>query len=347
MKMEISEEPFTVESDEYTFIGMAYIPKVGKKIPFVVFKGGSGILTYNQDDLGKRLISLLNSLKIAVVRYNDRPNGMYQASTHKDMADDMIKVIDLVRTKYREILSIVGLCGYSEGGLVASIASAIGGRPNFLITLASPCGDMVEFGVRQIRQDYRHTEEWIRTAEVKIFETAFRLLSEEGNWNDLRKPIREKCVEMNSRRAGEWPVDANEEQRFQELSRDLNTLHKRSLYSYDYEKYMQSIDCPVLSLYAEKDERVEARSTCNAYEEACRKCGAPIYTDIYDGLAHDFSVDGRYDVFAKDVVPSIVDWIYDPARWEWYSKCRNQKVSLAKRMLCIVWLTLKRISNFF
>jgi dienelactone hydrolase len=124
---------------------LTYPNRVGR-FPAVVLVTGSGAHDRNEEILGHKpflvLSDYLTRNGIAVLRYDDRhykmPIEKGWSFTTLDLAGDTKAAMDFLRACDVIDTDFIGVCGHSEGGLIAAIVASERKDVSFAISLAGP-----------------------------------------------------------------------------------------------------------------------------------------------------------------------------------------------------------------
>lgn len=141
----VLEEQIAFKSGDVQIAGTLSAPEGKTNCPAVVLVSGEGAEPrdgFPDRKCLKELAYYLGSFGIAVLRTDDRgidgSGGNYELTTLGDLADDVIAGITLLRSKKNIDANRVGILGISEGGAIATIATARTTQARFVILLSTP-----------------------------------------------------------------------------------------------------------------------------------------------------------------------------------------------------------------
>ncbi|MBQ9254442.1 MAG: alpha/beta hydrolase [Bacteroidales bacterium] len=140
------ELSFKNEECEYLFHGTLTYPKKEGKYPLVVLVSGSGAQNRDSEIYGHKtflvIADYLTKNGIAVFRYDDRGWGEKSELAYKgttlDFAKDAYSAVKMLKTLDMIDTNKIGICGHSEGGLIAQMLMAEKQDLAFAILMAAP-----------------------------------------------------------------------------------------------------------------------------------------------------------------------------------------------------------------
>jgi len=126
--------------------GTLTIPSDGNFGKVVVLISGSGPQDRNEELMGHKpflvLSDHLTKRGIAVLRYDDRgvaeSTGTFKGATSRDFADDASAAVSFLKKRKDMAGKKIGLCGHSEGGMIAPIVASENSDVDFIVLLAGP-----------------------------------------------------------------------------------------------------------------------------------------------------------------------------------------------------------------
>jgi uncharacterized protein len=129
-----------------TLAGTLTIPQGAAKLPAVILITGSGPQNRDEELFGHKLFwviaDYLTRKGIAVLRCDDRgtagSTGDFSKATSVDFAGDVSSAIDYLKTRKEIDKKKIGLCGHSEGGVIASMLASKRKDVDFIVLMASP-----------------------------------------------------------------------------------------------------------------------------------------------------------------------------------------------------------------
>lgn len=287
------KRPFPYTEEEVTFestngvklAGTLTYPSTGENFPAVVMVTGSGPQNRDEELLGHKpflvISDYLTRHGIAVLRYDDRgtnsSTGDYAKATTKDNADDALAGVEFLK-KHKKINSKkIGIIGHSEGGLIAPIVAVKSKDVAFIIMLAGPglSGDKILNLQRElIGRAEKMNEDTLKMNQV-LAEKIFAIIKKEKDNKKASAQIRKIMLEA-------LPDSLKNDMKTSfEISQQIASLTSpwmRFFLSFDPQKSLKKVKCPVLALNGEKDLQVPPKENIVAIENALKKAGNKDYT---------------------------------------------------------------------
>lgn len=144
----IRAESMGFDHGESEIFGTLFLPTEENPSVVIVAASGSGNVSYRESwrpgatPFWKTVVEYLVSNGSAVFLY-DKPGvglsrGNWVTQTIEQRADELLSAFDLINERFHDNAVPKGLLGFSEGGLVAELASAGNRDVSFVITLSTP-----------------------------------------------------------------------------------------------------------------------------------------------------------------------------------------------------------------
>jgi pimeloyl-ACP methyl ester carboxylesterase len=266
-----AEEEVKVQNGPVTLAGTLTLPQTGKPFPAVVMISGSGAQNRDEEVFGFKLFRLLadhlSRNGFAVLRMDDRgvggSTGSVAASTSEDFAGDALAEVTYLKGRPDIDPKRIGLCGHSEGGLVAPIAAARSSDVAFIVLMAPPglTGEkiMIAQGEAIGRAVHLPEADIQKNAELqrKIFAAvrAGQGVIELGD--EIRRLALERINELpaEQRRAISNPEQYAEKTADQQI-KGVQSAWFRFFLDYDPAPALTKVRCPVLAVFGELDLQV-------------------------------------------------------------------------------------------
>ncbi|MBC8486208.1 MAG: alpha/beta hydrolase [Bacteroidetes bacterium] len=126
------EEEVTFYNGDIKLSGTLTLPEYPGKHPAVVMITGSGPQDRNEEIFGFKIFKIIadhfTKNGIAVLRYDDRgvgeSTGNISESTTEDFAGDVTEAVKYLQTRNDIRHDNIGLCGHSEGGIIAPLVAS-------------------------------------------------------------------------------------------------------------------------------------------------------------------------------------------------------------------------------
>jgi len=316
-----------------TLAGTLTLPASEGPFPAVVLITGSGAQNRDEEILGFKLFRLiadyLTRNGIAVLRYDDRgvggSTGSTSESTTDDFAGDVLAAVQLLKVRPDIDAKHIGLCGHSEGGIVAPIAASRSKDVAFIVLMStmSVTGEriMLAQGEAIGRANGASAEDLKKEAEFQ--KRIFKAVRGGGGWEELRADMRRDVLaqvkEMPAEQRKTIPdLDAYADQAVDAAIKMPQSPWFKYFLDLDPAPYLEKVHCPVLALFGELDTQVPAAENKQAIVAALEKGGNHDYTvQILPKANHLYiaAVTGspkEYTSLKKEFVPGFLDLI---TRW--------------------------------
>ena len=322
----IEEKPFVVErfdsrkpllnelgkraDNSFALSGTITFPKgfdTDSRCPAVVLISGSGPQDRDQT-IGKhkpfkQIAEYLASQGMVVLRYDDRgvgsSTGDFTKATTKDFADDALAVWQFARDIEGIDRSRIGLLGHSEGGIIAPMVAAWQREVAFLILIAPPVlpGTEILSGqidrIAQMQGVGQEDRAVANSLQEELQQIALRFGADDEaalsqvrkavvqRWDSLKKISESVAVEDQASRQ-KIVIDAITEQ-----FRGLQSPWMQHFLAYDPSSNWVLFDCPVLSIWAEKDTQVLSEPNLKRLQEiVAHNTNLQVDTLVMPGLNH-------------------------------------------------------------
>jgi dienelactone hydrolase len=326
--------PFPYKEEDVSFsstggavlAGTLTYPSTGGNFPAVIMVTGSGPQNRDEEILGHKpflvISDYLTRHGIAVLRFDDRgtaaSTGDFTTSTSKDFADDAMAGVKYLLSNKLINPKKIGVMGHSEGGLIAPMLAANSSDVAFIVMLAGPgvSGDKIlELQGELIGRTEKISEDTLKMnleLDKKIYAVIKKVKNNDKAGKKIRKLIMESLPDSLK----------NDLKTSLEMGKQIATLTSpwmRYFLSYDPQKTLSKVKCPVLALNGKKDMQVPATQNIPEIEKALKKAGNKDYTiKEMPGLNHLFqhcktgSPDEYADIeetFSPDALDLITNWI--------------------------------------
>jgi pimeloyl-ACP methyl ester carboxylesterase len=300
-------------------------PRSDAPIPAVVLITGSGPEDRNETVFGHRpflvLADHLTRKGIAVLRCDDRGVGGSSAgpadATSDSYADDALAGVAYLKTRKEIDPARIGLCGHSEGGLVAPLAAARSKDVAFIVLLAGPGVPGSEIILDQTRLIMK--AEGASDAEIeKTTSTSAKVFAA------VREEKDPKLTEARVRKELAASPEGLTPEQIDRQTRTALSPWFRYFLTYDPAPTLSKVEVPVLALNGERDLQVPAAENTKAIRTALDSAGHKDYkVQILPGLNHLFQeahtgspteYASIEQTFAPSALTMISDWILAHAK---------------------------------
>ena len=280
------QEEVVFSNNDVTLAGTLTLPRTSGRHPAVVLLHGSGPLNRDQEAFGMKpfwiIADHLTRRGVAVLRYDSRGVGGSSGAPYQftlpDVTEDALAAIGYLKTRNDINPAQIGLCGQSQGAVVAPLAASRSKNVAFIICLAG-------FGIPGEQAHISQTTSIARAngaseqeieGLVENMKRIINLIRKESNEAEIRPLIttmlKNQCVSMSQKNEKETkgdnePADAHVDCAL--------SLHKspwfRFFIDYDPKPALEQVMCPALFFFGELDTQVPAKINRMAIYEVMKK----------------------------------------------------------------------------
>lgn len=265
------EEEVKFSSDTVTISGTLTIPTGRGPHPAVILITGSGAHNRDEELFGFKPFRVMADYftrhGLAVLRCDDRgvggSTGSKPGSTSADHAADVLASVGYLRKRPDVIANQIGLCGHSEGGLIAPLAASRSPGIAFIVLIAGPSvpGDrLILFQLESLMRSGGADESQIASTLAQQ-ERAFVCVRTGNGWDSLaaemRGEVAASIASMTPEQRKAFPDSA--------AFVNANVNHRLSAARSPWFRYfidcdplpaLEYVRCPVLALFGELDMQV-------------------------------------------------------------------------------------------
>jgi pimeloyl-ACP methyl ester carboxylesterase len=284
------EEPVPYKQEEVVFYNdtlkfagtLTLPPKVGRH-PAVVMITGSGPQNRDEELFGfkpfRMIADHLTRNGIAVLRYDDRgvggSTGNTMQSTTSDFANDVVAAVRFLQSRPDINPKQIGLCGHSEGGIVAPLAATRHKDIGFIILISGTGVDGMSILLAQAELIARAngTPEANIKENMELNRRIYSAIREGRDLEQFREEINKVGrKQLDQMKPEERKAITNPDEYLQtQISAQLKSIQSpwfRYFISYDPAPTLEHVQCPVLALFGELDLQVPAETNKQAMERA-------------------------------------------------------------------------------
>ena len=332
--------PFAYKTEDVVFenkkvginlAGTISIPEGEGPFPAVILVSGSGAQNRNQEIAMHKpflvIADYLTTNGYAVLRYDDRgfgeSQGNFQMATTADFTTDAISAYDYLKGRDDIDKKKIGVCGHSEGGMVAQMMAAkLKKKLAFAIFLAAPGMNLDRMMLLQNEMIFIKTgvEDEIVDLMLNIYTKVFTILQAVDDPAESAIQIREvyedMTAEMSEKKKNEYGLN---NAGINASLIQYNSLWFRYFISFKPEQYVKKIKSPLLILNGENDVQVVCKENVDNLDALLTKYKHKDYTiKTYPSLNHLFQssktgMPSEYalieETFSPLVLNDIVQWL--------------------------------------
>lgn len=328
------QEEITFTNGENTFAGTLTIPFNAGKHPVVIMITGSGSQNRDEELFGFKSFAIIadyfTTRGIAVLRYDDRGFGQSKGkktseSTTHDFAEDVIEAVKYLQSRNDINPKQIGLCGHSEGGIVAPLAASMNDDIAFIVLIAGTSVKGMDVILEQSKliMKANNTPDSDIEKSMQMYNKLYQSIITDTGWNELKQIIKDAVLE-DMKGETDSAKAANEKYAESVAEMQMQGLHStwfKYFAVYDPYTTLIKVKCPVLALFGELDLQVPPSQNKGPMEEALSKSGTKDYKIVLMPKANHLfqsAVTGspnEYSTLPKEFVPGFLDtmsnWIHE------------------------------------
>ncbi|MGL4424142.1 MAG: alpha/beta hydrolase family protein [Gemmataceae bacterium] len=297
-------------------------PKGDGPFPVVVMVSGSGPQDRDETLFGHKpflvIADALAKKGIACLRYDDRgvgaSGGSQADATTGDLATDAAAAVKFLHTRPEFDKKRVGICGHSEGGMIAPMIAAESPElVGFIILLAGP-GVSGEAILREQTTDFsRLAEPKTTDAEIEDFLKAVLPI--------MKSNVDTKTATVQLKKAIQELVEKEKDPKKKEQGlKNLDAAAGkyaepwlRWFVKYDPAPTLLKVKCPVLAINGQTDQQVKPKANLEAIRKGLAAAGNKEVTITpYPGLNHLFQESktgdiSEYGQIEQTIAPAVLE----------------------------------------
>ncbi len=327
------EEEVKFLGDSVTISGVLTLPPGKGPHPAVILITGSGSHNRDEELFGFKPFRVIADQftrhGLAVLRCDDRgvgaSTGSKAGSTSEDHASDVLASVRFLQRRPDINAKQIGLCGHSEGGIIAPLAAARSADVAFIVLIAGPAvsGDgLILYQLESLMRSGGADDAQV-TKTLAEQRRAFDCVRTGTGWESLaaymKSEVAASIASMDPSQRRGIPdsasfVNTNVETR---LAAARNPWF-RYFIQYDPLPALQHARCPVLALFGELDMQVPVSLNKMPMENALGSSQTKDWkVEVIPGANHLFqkAIKGypsEYATLAKEFIPGFLDLM---TRW--------------------------------
>jgi len=282
------EEEVTFQNGDIKFTGTLTLPRKKGKHPAVIMITGSGPQNRYEELFGWKVFQGIadhfTRSGMAVLLYDDRGMGgsggnVFDVTT-EDFATDALAALRYLQSRSDINPRQIGLCGHSEGGIVAPFAAAKSGEVAFVICISGtgvPGRDILLRQTELIARANGEPEEKIKES-VDNINTIISLINQGRSEEEIKTKIRE-IVEIQiaamteEQKKGIKDLEEFRKGMVDELYKQFAGRWFQYFLKLDPAPILEKVKCPVLLTFGELDLQVPAEWSREAMVKALERGG--------------------------------------------------------------------------
>ncbi len=326
-KLPYDEEEVEFKNGDIKLAGTLTLPRKKGKHPAVIMITGSGPQNRDEELFGMKPFRVIadhfTRKGIAVLRYDDRgvggSTGDISESTTIDFADDVLSAVQFLKNRNDINFEQIGMCGHSEGGIVAPAAAVKSDDVAFIILIAGTGRtgeDIIHAQSELISRASGLSEERIRK-NIEANKKFFGLARKNAPKEEFQKLFKIVAAEQMQGQPPRDNMDAAVEAQFKSQYKRISSPWFKFFLDYDPAETLEKVKCPVLMVFGGKDLQVPAEMNEKAMVKALKKGGNSDYkVKTFPDANHLFqkAVTGNtseYNTLPKEFLPGFLEFISD------------------------------------
>lgn len=316
---------FVNEVDEVTLAGSLTTP-IDDKLPstLAIMLTGSGPQDRDETLFQHKPFAViadhLTKAGIGVLRYDDRGMGLSKGSQHNstsfDFAQDAAAAYQYLGSKYPD--AKIGFIGHSEGGMIAQIADSLVHGAAFHIYLAGPGIGTIDLMVKQNELYLKDimSEEGVQ-AYISQLRPIFEMVGSSDELSKKQDAINKqaKLLYNSLDSVDALKVAPSDMAYAMSMSSLIYNKWMTFFFSYEPQRYLSQIKCPILALNGSEDFQVVPANLQAIKRDATQ---ADVTTVELAGLNHLFQNCTRCtlpeynmltETFSLEALETIVEWL--------------------------------------
>lgn len=326
------EEEVEVKTGKVELGGTFSRPQEFKKYPVIVFITGSGQQNRDEEIYGFKVFRKISDFLVengyATLRMDDRGVGSStdltgEVSSTLDYVDDVLYLVEYLKTRSDVDINKIGLLGHSEGAIVAYIVASKIKDIAFLISLAGSTirGDSLILEQVKIAMREENVPDSIYYQTIALQNEVFEIVRNDGDFQKLRSIL----LRQAKRQLEAYPENIRTQIPEQLIQRNIqlqleNLKSKwfKTFISLDPMEFLPKLNCPVLFLFGGKDTQVPPSLMLTKLEKLVKGKKKLFTIKIFSDGNHLFQKaksgsHSEYGILPKKFVPgfkqTIVDWL--------------------------------------
>ncbi len=322
------QEEVVFHNDTIKLTGTLTLPQTKGPHPAVVMITGSGPQNRDEELLGFKVFKVIadhfTRNGIAVLRYDDRgvggSTGNVMESTTEDFAKDVLAAVKFLKSNSDINSTRIGLCGHSEGGIVAPLAASMSEDVAFIIMMSGTGMNGSKIIIAQTEAIMRAdstSEDDIKEA-IRISTLMHDAVCTDQGWDKAKSEIRKSVMGQYEKMSDEQKkaitnVDEYVSTLVDIQVKSLTTPWYKFFLKYEPAPVLEKVTCPVLVLFGELDLQVPAEMNEKPIEAALKKGKNKDYTiKIFPKANHLFQLANtgspkEYATLKKEFVPEFLN----------------------------------------
>lgn len=332
VQIPIYEEEVVVFADNVKLGGTFSRPKEKKRYPAIIFISGSGLQNRDEEIFGFKVFHKISDYLVlngfATLRMDDRGVGsstdvIGEGSSTLDFADDVLYLINFLKTRDDVDTTKIGLLGHSEGSIVAFISASTSKEIAFIISLSVPIirGDSLILEQIKIAMKSQNVPDSVYNQAISDQMEIFEIVKKDGDFNQIRKILWRQArnqLEIYPENIRSQISEQLIQKNIQLQLENLKTKWFKTFITLDPMDYLSKVECPVLLLFGGKDTQVPSELMVAKLKKIHALKGKSFTIKVFPEANHLFQkaksgLPSEYGILPKQFVSgfleTIVEWL--------------------------------------
>ncbi|MGB9912442.1 MAG: alpha/beta hydrolase family protein [Candidatus Kapaibacteriota bacterium] len=325
------EEEVEIQNNGIKLAGTFLRPIEHKKYPAIIFITGSGIQNRDEEIYGfkifKKIAEALVKIGFATLRMDDRGIGgstttLGKSSTTFDFASDAEQMIKYLKGRDDVDTNHIGILGHSEGAIVAFIVASKDKSVDFVVSIAGPTirGDSLILEQIKIQMKKQNSPDSLVAEVLQDQREIYDIIRKTHNYEKAKEILRKQAKrqmeyfpEEFSSQVSTTLIERNIQMQIESLRSEWFT----TFINLDPISYLKQIQCPLLFVYAEKDQQVPPEINIKHLQKHIKKKNFTIKTissanhlfqKCKTGQIYEYAILPKK--FAPNFLETIQEWLY-------------------------------------
>lgn len=324
------EEEIQVDCNKVMLGGTFSRPPELKKYPVVIFISGSGPQNRDEEIFGFKIFRKISDFLVlngfATLRMDDRGVGLStdipkEGSSTLDYSNDVLYLINYLKTRSDIDTNHIGLLGHSEGAIAAFIAAVNSKDISFIISIGGPTipGDSLILEQIKITMKNHNVPDSIFYHTIADQNKIYQIVRKNLDFQEIRKILMQHAI----RELQIYPENIRSqipeqliERNIQQQMENMKTKWFRTFIDIDPMECISKLNCPVLFLFGGKDTQVPAEIMLLKLKDVVREKDKLFTIKVFFDANHLFqkAIQGsvaEYGILPKRFVPGFLEFIVD------------------------------------
>ncbi len=290
------QEEVSFTNGDIKFAGTLTIPKTKGKYPAIVMITGSGSHNRDEEILGFKIFRVIadhfTRKGIAVLRYDDRGVGGSTGKskmqyTTDDLSGDVLEAIKYLKTRNDINPEQIGLCGHSEGGIIAPLAASKSGDIAFIVLMAGTGVkgiDILKEQSKLIMLANGGTQDEVN-ANSELLDKTYQAVETDTGWDEVESLMIKTIGNSFDKMPEEQKKNMKDKDEYVKnmVTYQMNEMKipwMKFFIQYDPIIALGKVKCPVLMIFGENDLQVPPKQNKEIMENALKESGNKDYMSV-------------------------------------------------------------------